>query len=202
MRRIAIIPARAGSVRIPGKNERIFHGHPIIKYSIDVAQRSGLFEQVWVSTDSARIGAYAQALGAHWLLRAGELAGPKAGTQAVVQHAVRQLSIEPGAKVCCIYATAPMLQIRDLDRGHNALTSQDAFTIAVGTEPLRDAGMFYWGWAESFEQGIPLYTITSRVVPIPEDQVCDINTEADWQKALAMFAALKGGQSHLPDNSK
>jgi len=40
------------------------------------------------------------------------------------------------------------------------------------------------------------------VVPIPENQVCDINTEADWQKALAMFAALKGGQSYLPDNSK
>ena len=49
---IAIIPARGGSKRIPGKNIRGFAGKPLIAYSIEVALQSGLFEHVIVSTDS------------------------------------------------------------------------------------------------------------------------------------------------------
>ena len=48
---IAIIPARGGSKRIPRKNIKEFYGAPIIKYSIDAAKESGLFEKIIVSTD-------------------------------------------------------------------------------------------------------------------------------------------------------
>jgi len=43
---VAIIPARAGSVRVPGKNKRPFFGRPIIMYSIDIAQHCGLFDEI------------------------------------------------------------------------------------------------------------------------------------------------------------
>ena len=55
MASIAIIPARGGSKRVPGKNIREFCGKPIITYSIAAALKSGLFDEVMVSTDSEKI---------------------------------------------------------------------------------------------------------------------------------------------------
>ena len=61
---IAIIPARAGSQRIPGKNIRPLAGHPLLAYSIAAAQQSGVCDRVIVSTDSAEIAEIATAYGA------------------------------------------------------------------------------------------------------------------------------------------
>ena len=55
MKTVCIIPARGGSVRIPRKNIKPFHGKPIIEYSIETAQRSMLFDDIIVSTDDADI---------------------------------------------------------------------------------------------------------------------------------------------------
>jgi CMP-N-acetylneuraminic acid synthetase len=49
---VALIPARAGSVRVPGKNVRELAGHPLLAYSIAAARESELFEAIVVSTDS------------------------------------------------------------------------------------------------------------------------------------------------------
>lgn len=57
---IAIIPARGGPKRIPGKNIKPFADKPIIAYSIDAARESGLFERVIVSTDSQEIAEFAR----------------------------------------------------------------------------------------------------------------------------------------------
>lgn len=61
---IAIITARGGSKRIPGKNIKNFCGKPIIAYSIEAALKSGLFSEVMVSTDSQKIAQIAQEYGA------------------------------------------------------------------------------------------------------------------------------------------
>ena len=61
---IAIIPARGGSKRIPRKNIKLFHGRPIISYSIEVALKSGLFEKVIVSTDDEEIKSISEKYGA------------------------------------------------------------------------------------------------------------------------------------------
>ncbi len=55
MKRIAIIPARGGSKRLPGKNVMDFLGKPMIQWTIDAARKSGLFARVVVSTDDAEI---------------------------------------------------------------------------------------------------------------------------------------------------
>ena len=55
MQRIAIIPARGGSKRIPKKNQRDFLGKPIIAYSISAAIESKLFDRIIVSTDDEDI---------------------------------------------------------------------------------------------------------------------------------------------------
>jgi N-acylneuraminate cytidylyltransferase len=61
---VALIPARSGSARVPGKNVRLLAGHPLIAYSIAAARDSGVFTDVIVSTDSADYAAVAAHYGA------------------------------------------------------------------------------------------------------------------------------------------
>lgn len=61
---IAIIPARGGSKRIPGKNILDFNGRPMIAWTIDAALKSGIFDKVLVSTDSEEIAVASRDLGA------------------------------------------------------------------------------------------------------------------------------------------
>jgi len=61
---IAIIPARGGSKRVPGKNIRMLSGRPSIAYTIEAAVLSGVFERVIVSTDSSDIADIATSYGA------------------------------------------------------------------------------------------------------------------------------------------
>ena len=64
MKSICLIPARGGSKRIPKKNIKIFHGKPLIAWSIEVAKSSGLFEDIYISTDDEEIAIIAEKHGA------------------------------------------------------------------------------------------------------------------------------------------
>ena len=64
LKQIAIIPARGGSKRVPGKNIRLFRGRPMIAHTIEAALKSGLFAHVLVSTDSPEIADIAKNAGA------------------------------------------------------------------------------------------------------------------------------------------
>ena len=55
MKVIAIIPARAGSKGVPGKNKKLIDGKPLISYTIEAALQSKLLSEVWVSSDDAEI---------------------------------------------------------------------------------------------------------------------------------------------------
>src|SRR5215475_8457990 len=61
---IALIPARQGSKRVPGKNIRLLNGHPTLAYTIAPALDSGVFDAVIVSTDSEETAAIARHYGA------------------------------------------------------------------------------------------------------------------------------------------
>ncbi len=64
MKNVCLIPARGGSKRIHKKNIQLFHGKPLIAWSIECAINSGLFEKVFVSTDSHEISVIAAKFGA------------------------------------------------------------------------------------------------------------------------------------------
>ena len=116
MSNVAIIPARGGSKRIPRKNLLPFDGVPMIVRSIRTALESGLFDLVVVSTDDAEIAEVARAHGAQVpFMRPAALADDFTGTAAVIVHALEQLP--PFDFACCIYATAPLLQVRYLREG-------------------------------------------------------------------------------------
>ncbi|MFB2649024.1 pseudaminic acid cytidylyltransferase [Shewanella mangrovisoli] len=122
---IAIIPARGGSKRIPRKNIKLFHGKPMIAWSILAAQNAGCFERIIVSTDDVEIAAVAQEYGAEVpFIRPAEFANDYATTAEVISHAVKWLSQQGKMpeRVCCLYATAPFVEPDDLRQGLALLT--------------------------------------------------------------------------------
>lgn len=109
MDRLAIIPARGGSKRIPRKNIRPFLGRPVIAYSIAAARASGLFDRVIVSTDDEEIAAVARANGAEVpFLRSAANSDDHATTLDVVREVLDRVGVAYEA-VCCLYAAAPLV---------------------------------------------------------------------------------------------
>lgn len=198
---IAIIPARGGSTRIPRKNIRNFHGKPIIQYSIETAQKSGLFDAIIVSTEDNEISRVAWSCGALVSPRDKELAADDIGTQEVAQSVLKNLSshIE---YACVIYATSPLLSVEDLRRGLDLLRTSRSLNYAYATDLRgKDAGAFYWGKTQAFIDGEPLHenhvpAKNTIMVPLSPDRVCDINYPSDWDKAVGMYLRLRGSYGH------
>lgn len=169
--KIAVIPARGGSKRIPRKNIRNFCGKPMIAWSIEAAKASSLFDHIIVSTDDAEIADIAKQWGAETpFLRPAELSDDYAGTTEVIAHTT-QWALDQGFEVeavCCIYATAPFIRVDDLKRGLAALESGDwayAFTATDFAAPIfrsfkqnAEGGleMFYPEYFSARSQDLPI----------------------------------------------
>lgn len=116
MTRVAIIPARGGSKRLPRKNILPVLGKPVLYYPIQAALKTGLFDQVIVSTEDAQIKQIAAESGAEVMERPEQLAGDQTSVVQVCQDVLEQLDgkgIRP-THFCCIYATAVFIVPRDL----------------------------------------------------------------------------------------
>ncbi len=112
MSNIAIIPARGGSKRIPRKNIKKFLGKPIIAYSIEAALKSGLFNEVMVSTDDEEIAEVAKQYGASVpFMRSEKNADDHATTLDVIKEVIASYQgiVHPFQYGCCIYPTAPFV---------------------------------------------------------------------------------------------
>ena len=135
--RVAIIPARGGSKRIPRKNIRPFLGKPIIAYSIEAARSSECFDKVVISTDDEEIAEVAKNFGAEVpFIRPPELSGDYAATVPVIKHAIQMLEQSESdiSEVCCIYATAPFLDAEIIRTALNKLLSSDCAYVFTATE--------------------------------------------------------------------
>lgn len=144
--KLAIIPARGGSKRIARKNIKLFHGQPLLAYSIAAAKASGEFDRIIVSTDDAEIASLAESLGAEVpFIRPAHLSGDHTATIDVIQHAIQTLQDQGHCFdfVCCIYATAPFLQASFLSQGlqHliNCPSASYAFSVTTFAFPVQRA---------------------------------------------------------------
>ncbi|PRB84049.1 pseudaminic acid cytidylyltransferase [Pseudomonas sp. MYb185] len=144
--RLAVIPARGGSKRIPRKNIKVFCGKPMLAWSIEAAVESGCFDQVIVSTDDAEVAEVAREYGAVVpFVRPAELSDDHTGTLPVIRHAVEWVnahSSTPVRQVCCLYATAPFVRAEDIRQGLSVLddTGSDyAFSVTSYAFPIQRA---------------------------------------------------------------
>jgi len=110
VRAIAVIPARGGSSRIPRKNIRILDDRPVLGHTIKILEETGLFEDVFVSTDDLQIKSIAEEYGAIVpFIRPSILAQNDASTLSVVSHALGELGIDDDVFVLCIYPVNPLV---------------------------------------------------------------------------------------------
>ena len=179
MTSVAIIPAKGSSKRIPRKNIKLFHGKPIIAYSIMAAKMSGLFDKVFVSTNDREVSMVASDYGARTLWRPDglcEIGEPDCGTQFVIRHHLMNMETKYDY-ACCIYPCAPMLSDLDL---HFA-SKQDQFRYVYSE------GVFYYGRAKQFINKPDDFSYSLKIT---KDKFIDINTESDWIRAEKIYTKL------------
>ncbi len=172
MKSICIIPARGGSKRIPRKNVKDFLGKPIIAYSIEAALKSGIFDEVMVSTDDKEIADVALKYGAKVpFLRSAETSNDFATTSAVINEVLDRYK-QNGQEfdvICCVYATAPFVTPEKLRQAGRILEEgrfDSAFTCTAFSYPvlrglvIDDKGRIAMKWPEyrnSRSQDLPQF---------------------------------------------
>ena len=122
--KLAIIPARGGSKRIPRKNIINFCGKPMISWSIKAAKECNCFDEIIVSTDDEEIANIAKSYGAKVPFnRPTYLADDHCLTQDVIKNAIEWYENNNKSLefVCCIYATAPLINSRDIKKATEIL---------------------------------------------------------------------------------
>jgi len=223
MKNLCIIPARGGSKRIPRKNVKPFMGKPIIAYSIEAALKSGLFDEIMVSTDDEEIATVAWQYGASVpFMRSAETANDYATTADVLKEVIAKYR-EQGLEfdnMCCIYATAPLVQSDDIRRGFELL-EKSAFTVVYPVVPfsytiwrcldVAEDGSMRRHWSEyenSRSQDLPTeyhdtgtfywYKVNDWLagnenfggIIVDETTIQDIDNETDWKLAEMKYKLL------------
>lgn len=143
---ICIIPARSGSKRIKNKNIKSFFGKPIIAWAIKTAIKSKCFDKIIVSTDDKKIAKIAKKYSAETpFLRPKNLSTDYASILSVVKHSIKEMikiNYKPNI-VCCLLATTPLLNYKDLQRGVRLLKNKKkkrfVFTIKSYPYPIQRA---------------------------------------------------------------
>ena len=126
---IAIIPARGGSARVPGKNLVPIAGRPLLSHSIGHAREAAHIGEVLVSTDDDEIAALAEAEGALVVRRPAELSADDSPSEAALLHALDSLKGSDPELVVFLQATSPARRPGDIDRAVERLESESADSL-------------------------------------------------------------------------
>ena len=223
MKNLCIIPARGGSKRIPRKNVKSFLGKPMLAYSIETARASGLFDKIMVSTDDNEIAEVARQYGASVpFMRSAETASDFATTADVLKEVLAKYN-EQGIEFdnfCCLYATAPLVQSKDLVSAFERLQQSDftcVYPVVQFSYPiwrcldLAEDGTMTRHWPEyenSRSQDLPkeyhdtgtFYWYKTREwlagdikvggIEVDETTIQDIDTETDWKLAEMKYKLM------------
>lgn len=133
MKNIAVIPARSGSKALRDKNIKQLNGKPLIAYSILTALKSGLFDEVMVSTDSFQYAQIARQYGATVpFMRSKENSTDNAGSWDVVKEVLA--NYESGGRffdtVCLLQPTSPLRQVGDIQDAYHLFYDRASVAVA------------------------------------------------------------------------
>lgn len=218
MKPICIIPARAGSKRLPRKNILPYNGDPLIAHVIRNARNSNVFGEIIVSSEDRKILKIAKNSGATLHRREQELADDRS---TVVHVCLDVLTKWQAEKFCCIYPTAVLLSVHTIQETYRVFErySCDDATVLMGVShynypPVQalsiDAdrngtalfpefkaiqsqfypdtrvsnGSIYWGRTAAFQVEETFYSKKLKLFDVPDDEISDINTLADYERLL------------------
>ena len=145
MRCLCVIPARGGSKRIPRKNIKPFLGRPIISYAIETALKSGLFDEVMVSTDDEEIASIARQYGASVPFMRSAFAASDTATDMDVLREVLTEYAKLGKNFdvfCSLYPCTPLVTVEKLQEGLKIYKESNVDlvfpVVRYSTCPLKD----------------------------------------------------------------
>ncbi len=129
---LAIIPARGGSKRLPGKNIKNLGGKPLIAWTIEAAIESNLFDEIMVNTDSKEIAKEAQKFGASTpFIRPEKLASDTASSLDMVKHTLEYYK-EQGSRfttVILLQPTSPLRTSNDIINAYQLFDKKNATSV-------------------------------------------------------------------------
>ena len=145
---IAVIPARAGSERVPGKNVRMLDGHPLIAYSIGSAIASGVCDRVVVSTDSETIAEIARDYGAEVPgLRPAEISTSAAHDIGFLTHAMTEWVPETDGQLWAILRpTSPLRSGESIRAARDQLIEAHWADSVRAVRPVTEHPAKMWRW--------------------------------------------------------
>jgi CMP-N,N'-diacetyllegionaminic acid synthase len=200
-RSVALIPARAGSKRVTGKNVRPLAGHPVLAYSIAAALDSGMFDSVMVSTDSEAYAAIARHYGAEVpFLRPAEFAGDLSPDIEWIDHLLRTLQAQGQSfdLFSILRPTSPLRQPQTIRRAHDLFTSQPGADSLRAVEKCKQhPGKM---WVIRGQRMLPLLPFGPKEQPwhstpyqaLPEIYIQNASLEIAWTRVVLESRTIAG----------
>jgi CMP-N,N'-diacetyllegionaminic acid synthase len=186
---VAVVPARAGSQRVPGKNVAPLAGHPLIAYTIAAARESGLFDAVIVSTDSEAIADVARRYGAEVpRLRPVEMAGATSPDIEWVRHALEGADWEVFS---LLRPTSPFRTAATIRRAWDRFTAVPDADSLRAVRPVREhPGKMWRVTGELMEPFVPqtpgeVPTHSRQTAALEQLYVQDSSLEIAWTRIVA-----------------
>jgi N-acylneuraminate cytidylyltransferase len=198
---VALIPARAGSKRVPGKNIRRLAGHPLIAYTIAAALESGVFDAVVVSTDSEDYAEIARHYGAEVpFQRPAEIAGSLSPDIEWVEHALRSLE-DLGRSYdgfSLLRPTSPFRQVQTIQRAWQIFNTEKGADSLRAVEPCKQHPGKMWVVQQRCmtpllpfaPNGQPWHS--SQYQALPEIFVQNASLEMAWTKVVRDSRTIAG----------
>ncbi len=200
MKNIAIIPMRKGSTRLKNKNFKDFFGKPIFLYTLEYAKKCGLFDEIFISTDSLEIKKISEENGFQCpYLRPDELASDNAQLNEVIKYTLDFLTSKGKNfdNICMLWGTAPMRTDKDIANGYEMLIADDAEAVVGITEyyqPVLCAmSIEKEGWLKPlFPEQQMLPSSQMPVTVVDNSAFCWIKTEAFHRHGTWLPPKIKG----------
>lgn len=134
---LALVPARAGSKGLPGKNTRLLHGKPLLAYAADAARQSGVVDRIVLSTDEESVAEVGRRWGLETpFLRPAELAGDEAPMLPVIEHAIAALAHSgwTAEVIVLLQPTSPLRRPEHIRRSLDLLRASGADSVVSVVE--------------------------------------------------------------------
>jgi CMP-N,N'-diacetyllegionaminic acid synthase len=191
---VALIPARAGSKRCPGKNTRFLDGAPLIAYTIAAAQESGVFVNVLVCSDDVCARAGADAMGAGWMVRS-----TVSDDQPDIEWVRDALALKNWDAFAILRPTSPFRTAATIRRAYDQFRRSEVHSLRA-VQPVKEHPGKMWEWAGP---GYPMTSLfgghvtptpwhSSPTQTLPKFYVQNASLEMAWSYVVQSFGSISG----------